>query len=239
MKKTLLVLTALAMVAGVAQAILVVPATVNASDGWFDSAGGGGGGTLFTGPLGAANAERNGMAVFALPTIPVGATVSEATFTAYLYSVNLVAGMGTDLYARLATSTSYGAADFYNGAYAGTGVAAAGSTGIMDDFIHFLPEAPWQPPFGTYSTDVAADTALGALIDTAYSGGGAPSIPYLLIRLNHDMTPDPMNFQLARFRDGDGADIPTLMLTVPEPATIGLLGLAGLGAFIARRMRIS
>jgi len=226
------------MVAGVAQAALV-PATADTADGWFDTAGGSGGGTLFTGPVNAGGAHRNGMAVFVLPTIPVGDTVSAATFTAYLYKANLVAGLGTDLYARLSTSTAYGTADFYNGAYAGTGVAAAGSTGIMDDFVHFLTEAPWQPPVGTYSTDVAADTALGALIDSAYSGGGAPSIPYLLIRLNHDMTPDPENYQLARFRDADGADIPTLTLnTVPEPATIGLLGLAGLGAMIARRLRL-
>jgi len=239
MKKTLIVMAALAMVAGVAQAALLVPATVNAADGWYNGTGGSANSTqaLIFGPIDGTTAmDRNGMFVFDLPTIPAGQTVASAQLDAYLYQVNQDPSANVDLYARLSASASaYGATEFYQGGYAGDGAVAAGMTGVMNDFQPYVSP---QPPVGWKSSGQLS--ALGTVIQAAYaSGTGVPSVPYVQLRVNVDAAP-LSNWNLIRYYGEESASLdPTLTLdVVPEPATLGLLGLAGLGAMIARRLRI-
>jgi len=122
----------------------------------------------------------------------------------------------------------------------------AGNTKIQDNFIVNLTESPWQWPDSTHSTDSAGDANLASWLQSQYTGT-TPNAAYAILRLNPDAVPVG-TYRGVRIKSSDAAygdspepgEIrPTLTVeTIPEPATIGLLGLAGLGAMIARRLRL-
>jgi len=243
MKNTLIVLVALAMIAGFAQADMIVSVAnghtdplLDPGDGWIDSNGGANSGqALIFGVVPDATNVRSGIAVVKLPTLTGGSTILTANLDLGLYQSNMTAEWNVDLYALYTINTPIlTAADHYHGAN------DAGATKLQDNFVSFLAASPWQPPVGTYSTDTTGDANLTAWLQTQYIGT-APNAAYAVFRVSMDAIPSA-TWNIDRFSDsmGNGGQIqPTLTIeTVPEPATIGLLGLAGLGAMIARRLRI-
>lgn len=107
-------------------------------------------------------------------------------------------------------------------------------TGIMDNL---LPESS-STQSGTYSTDATADAALATWLASVYTAGAVAG-DYVFLR----MTPDRdmgLSTRGWTITSADAAsDIPTLTIeTIPEPATAGLLAMAGLGVMVARRLRM-
>lgn len=178
--------------------------------------------------------------VFVLPDLQ-GGTILSANLTAY----------GTTV---LPNTSYYSALDLYGlrwhantGAISDTSLsmtdvadskdysASNNGTGIMDNMF---PNSTNASLNGTYSIDDAAQIALGDWLQAQYDGG-AQAGDYVFLRL----TPDRVDTAIfGRGWNVNSADAssnqPVLQITtIPEPATIGMLGLGAVTAVLIRRSR--
>jgi len=166
---------------------------------------------------------------FQMPTLPAGHTISTANLDLYHYYGSAGYPHEGDLYGvRTAAADTVFAADFY------AGELDTSATLLQDAFVTSV----WPDPTELWEeTDAGGDAALAAYLTANYSAGD-----WVFLRLSPNLgnIADYSATALYRYRDDTNVNNPVLTIeTIPEPATLGLLGLAGLGAMIARRLRIS
>ena len=177
--------------------------------------------------------QRVGIYVFKLPSLSAGETVTGASFQAYLSEVQTnLASFNVDMYVtRVGSGTTYDyATDFGDGP---TPAPVLGTL-IQNDFV-----TPTTPKDALVNTSAAGNTALLNYLNLPgnYVGGS-----YLFVRLNGDYS-NLQNQEWANFMTADKGSqagsaglMPTLTLTtVPEPASLALLGLSGLAMLRRRR----
>ena len=228
-------LAALSMGAAQNASAATIPVSSDLADGNIYYRGDSGNASGDSGDLlvgfGFTNQQRVGIYVFQLPSLPAGETVTGASFQAHLSDgqTNL-ASFNVDMYVtRVASTTTYDyATDFGDGP---TPAPVLGTL-IQNDFV-----TPTTPKDSLVNTSEAGNTALLNYLTSNYVGGN-----YLFVRLNGDYS-NLQNQEWANFVTADkasqpayAAQMPTLTLTtVPEPTSLGLLGLSGLAMLRRRR----
>ena len=216
-------LAALSMVAAQNASAAVIPIKSDRADLNMLS-GEGANGSEWNLPVGRiyGSQDRTALFMFLLPAIP-GETVTSASFKAnQSIAATSLFGFNVDMYAvRVGATTATTTADFGNGALSAVG------TRIQDDFV--IPSTPT----GYVNTNAAGDYALTSYLTSNYVAG-----QYLIVRLNADYStapttpPDPY-YSFRAFESGDAATL--TLTTIPEPASLGLLGLSGLAMLRRRR----
>lgn len=179
--------------------------------------------------------------VFTLPTLPAGETISSASL--YTYSTvtvgNNVKSWNIDVYGvRAADSTAVSTNDFFDGAN------DPNATKVIDDYVQIITTN--KTAVGAYYS--TTNTSFGAWLTTLYTGN-VPNYSNAFVRMNADVAYANMTnnagYQIAScyptFATGDDPIVsqrPVLTLyTIPEPATVGMLGLGALVTLLGRRFR--
>jgi len=177
-------------------------------------------------------AGQNAILIFELPTLTGGTTISDANLYDY---VGMASGdITVDLYAlRVSDSDAITTSDYYTG-----GDDTTAATKIMDTFFTTAGTGEGEPPlFPDVNTDDTADGELATwLQDNAYSSGATPDATYAIFRLSATAESGFL-FDFATMGNGAGHPGVLTIETIPEPATISLIALAGLGALIVNRIR--
>ena len=175
---------------------------------------------------------------FQIPTLSAGQVFTAASLQMQLFALTGTPG-NADLYAlRVNTSAQPLTTDYYQG---------------TNDTAHALLQAnfltpsspvrtdPNMGPFITTSTD--ANNALVSFLNAADINNSAAG-QYLFLRVSYDVDPIPGGnnaYSLLTEDAGGTNEKPILTLTsgtaavVPEPSTLALLSLAGMGAVFFRR----
>ncbi len=182
-----------------------------------------------------------GVFVFELPVLPVGETVASADLAFSVVGGNnwsILFENGMDLYGvRMSSSSTVVATDYYRGAFGGDAAATAIQDYIVYESQKLGQAAPGE--VGRHDTEAAAETALGAWVQTMYDSPeynmAGPN--YVFVRLNDRglFTNTTRYWSVATGNATTVENRPVLTLTtVPEPTTLALLAL-GLVAEMRRR----
>ena len=169
-----------------------------------------------------------GVISFELAPLAPGETYDTASLTLDFLNVSGNPPYNVDLYGLTRSPTAGPgaiAADYFEGALDAT------NTLIADNFV------TTATPTGSVTTDASANTNLVAFLNAnATTGPGQ----FVLFRINNDADESGVNnrgYQFGGNAAGDDGNQPTLTFTtIPEPASLALLGLGGL-MLLARRKR--
>ena len=183
---------------------------------------------------------RSGVLVFHLPTIPVGHTISSAKLITFASTVNAKAAhhLAVDLYGLPFVAETAGTSDAEvqsSDAETSRVFALTGNngTGIMENFY---PESSVVNTGSSFSTDTAAETALGSWITDQISTGAVTG-DYLFLRLSPGEFTGTASNRGWKTNSADAAsNIPMLTITtslvsVPEPSAFLFMTLAGCLSF--------
>ena len=170
--------------------------------------------------------HRAAIFAFVLPDLG-GEAIGSANFRGFLDNNTLTSDFSGDLYGlRTSSSVSILTTDWYGGALDGA------HTRIMDNFVSAGTAE------GNVDTDATADSVLVSWLQDQYTGGAVAG-EYVFFRINMDTTTPSAGVE-ARFDDGTTGDAThgaLTITTVPEPASVVLVGMAGLALFLVRRRR--
>ena len=143
-----------------------------------------------------------------------------------------------DLYGLgIRNSSAILASDFY------TGPSDPSATLIQNDLL--TPSTPTRIDANTdfVITSAAANQALAAYLNTQWAGG-ANAGQYVFLRLSYDVStplPEGNNFYEVLTNEAGGATEKPLLTyattPVPEPGTVAMIAVAGLGYLVLRRRR--
>ena len=168
---------------------------------------------------------RNAVFVFKLPPLPAGETVASAQFNVdYWQKQGDVAGYSVDAVAvRVAATSDVLTSDF----------GTAGKTLLQSNFVTAASGGSYG---GDYTgLDATGQTTLGGFLANNYVAGN-----YVFISLNANAAvaqDGGYSFFNSR-KTGTGNFVPQLVITaVPEPASLGLLGLSVVGLLGRRQAR--
>ena len=183
---------------------------------------------------GAAGEFRGVVFAFKLPTLPAGETVTSAQFSAdYWTPQGDVSGWGVNASAvRVAPTAAVAASDY--GQW--TGGVYSNGTKLQSDFVTGATAGSYGSL--NVSLDSTAQSTLGSYLAGNYAAGS-----YVFISLNANaIIPDAQIgkrlFFTSNKADGSIVFAPELTLTtVPEPASLGLLGLSVVGLLGRRQAR--
>ena len=226
MKKLLVTMMALGLVASASMADVLAPITSDANDQEIYSNGtskwvGQSTGRIGTGGPGAIDATM--VYVFALPTLPAGQSVSAATLSFDVTAINTFNPgdlLDMDIYGVGSRSSS--AVDAVNDYRSGSLLEA----GLLNQ----------SATLGVHSTTAAS--VFGTWVQSLYDGGAVAG-DYAFVSLQTTaVNPTASTYYTVGTSSGSA---PTLTLTtaIPEPATLGLVAtFAGAILFIRRRFMI-
>lgn len=171
---------------------------------------------------------------FELPNL--GATVDPFITADLGVAVNGFTAVPTqtdiDLYGvRVDASPLISTSDAYSGA-----AIDAGATLIQQSFLTPSTPAGWSPV--NNNTDAAGDAALTSFLNSSYDGGaGAGQFVFLRLSYGADTVSGSDNYNIDMREAGNEGEWPVITYdAIPEPATLGLLGLFG-GAILFMRRR--
>lgn len=182
---------------------------------------------------------------FALPVLPEGESILSASFSINVTLSQSIFGgepnWNVDLYGIRAGSTpaAVWASDFYDGP------DDPAHTKLTDNFIQVIGNT--ATPTGTYTS---SSDSIAEWLQTFYTGN-TPNQTYVFFRVNPDVaflsytnasgTQVASRFLTVATADNATAALrPVLSLTtgvIPEPATVGMLGLGALITLLIRRFR--
>lgn len=199
----------------------------------------GGGGATITSTTGAtATVGRvtgliSGLTVlpFALPTLPEGQMLSNASFT-FTSSTTVIPNFNTDLYGLgFRTTSTVLTTDSFIGAFDTTD-----ATLIQNDFVSTTSSLTINVAF---STNAVGGQALTAYLNAQYTAGAVGG-NFVFLRLNPDtFTTSANNSYGVRTADGASTFFPVIsfdVVPVPEPSTAVML-VMGAGFTLLRRRR--
>jgi len=223
MKKFIIMIAALALCAVVTQADVIDTTRGSGTSGWVSSSTAVLGTSVYHGWVGGGE-DQAGIVVFELPTLTGGNTISGANFEAILTGIGGTSP-NADLYVlRASDSSSFTTADY-----------SGGGTLLMSTFFDSSTVGAWGGADTSVNTDGTADASLATWLQSQYTGD-TPNNTYAIFRLSANPA-GTGGWDGASWNNGTGSTL--TIKTVPEPATIGLFGLAGVIALIARRVRRS
>lgn len=173
---------------------------------------------------------------FQLPNL--GAEVNPFTAADFGVMVHTIGGAtvtDVDLYAvRTDASPAILASDWYNGA-----APDPSATLIQESFLTPASSAGFVGAPNNF-TDAAGDAALVDALNAAYNGGSGAG-EFLFLRLSYgsdDFASGWDAYTMTTADAGQEGEWPVITYeAIPEPATMGLLGLAGLTLWFGRRLR--
>ena len=174
---------------------------------------------------------------FALPTLSAGESISSASISLNVKSQSGPYGGDTawniDVYGVRASNSSV--VDLNNDGFIGAN--DAGATKVDDNF--FVVDPVSSVALGVHSSSAAGETALGAWLQTLYTGS-VPNQTYAFLRFNSDDAAMVFGRYLTVYSGNATSNQPALTITtIPEPATLGLVGaVAGAMLFIRRKFMI-
>jgi len=172
--------------------------------------------------------------VFELPVLPAGETVASADLAFSVVGGNnwhALFEKGMDLYGvRMSNASSVLGTDYYKGPYGDDASATAIQAHIVYESLDLNQGAPGE--VGRHDTDAAAETALGAWLQSQYDDPDYDSTGsnFVFLRLNarETFTSTYRYWSVATANNGTVDNRPVLALTtIPEPATLILLALGG------------
>ncbi len=187
--------------------------------------------------VGGGSLGNNYLAVFALPTLASGESISSADFQFNLKTTatnfNGEDPFNIDVYGVRGSNSSavIDVADFFVGA------DDTGTTKIEDDILTLGAGPSTGSAPGVYTT--SSGVALGAWLSTLYGGDETPDVAYAFIRLSPDALASSTSGSHFFTIYSNITDAPTLTITtaaVPEPASMALIGVGSL-VMLRRKMR--
>lgn len=237
MKKILVTMMALGLVASASMADVLSPVLADINDQVAYGDGTGKWVGQASNRIGKeAAAKYNAFIIpFALPTLSAGESISSASISLNVTQQSVQNGdtaWNIDVYGVRANNSSV--VDLNNDAYIGAN--DGGATKVEDNFFSGLDSSI---ALGVYSSSAAGETALGAWLQTLYTGS-VPNQTYAFLRFNSDDAAMVVGRYLTVDSGNAGSNQPALTITtIPEPATLGLVaGFAGAILFIRRRFMI-
>jgi len=232
MKKMKVIITALALCAFASQADVITNA-LHADSGYMDSTGGTSATYTYAGSVTPTSLVRSAVFIFELPTLSAGESISTAKLEVYLEREDVHAppsgaGENGDVYAvRVNDALTKLSSDSF---YGSDSDGSAGVLKIADNLV--------TPTSAVGSYNTGDSTTFGSWLAGHYTGVN-PNSTYAFLRISVDDVPVGTH-DMFRFSEvGDANPAQLIITTVPEPATVGMLGLGGLIVLAARRMRRS